>query len=71
MRVKRFYGDRENEKRITRLELWLTSYVDGVPTEDLISDWDADQYDTVETYDAEYFLFVSPTLKETLEQMSA
>lgn len=71
LRVKRFYGDRENEKRITRLELWLTSYVDGVPTEDLISDWDADQYDTVETYDAEYFLFVSPTLKEALEQMSA
>jgi hypothetical protein len=69
--VKRFYGDRENEKRITRLELWLTSYVDGVPIEELISDWDADQYDTVETIDAEYFLFVSPTLQDRLKEMSA
>jgi hypothetical protein len=71
LRVKRFYGDRENEKRITRLELWLTSYVDGVPIEELISDWDADQYDTVKTIDAEYFLFVSPTLQDRLKEMSA
>jgi hypothetical protein len=67
LRVKRFYGDRENEKRITRLELWLTSYIDGVPIEELISDWDADQYGIVKTDDVYYSVFVPLALK----QMSA
>jgi hypothetical protein len=64
LRVERFYDDAENEKKVTRLELWLTLYVDGVPIEQLISDWDADQYEIVKTDDVYYSQILRPALKQ-------
>lgn len=67
LRVESFYDDPENEKKVTRLELWLTLYVDGVPIEQLISDWDADQYEIVKTDD----VYHSVVMRHALKQMAA
>ncbi len=67
LRVERFFDDPENPKKITRLELWLTIYIGGVPIVQLISDWDSDQYEVVKT-DEVYYSVVMP---QALKQMAA